>query len=192
MRKSCSLQLIVFLIVFASLALGQVGNGTITGVVTDSTGAVVAGTSVEAKNTETGVVFRGVSTNSGDYTIADLPVGIYAVSVTAKGFKTYTHTNLALAATQTLREDIALQVGNASESVTVTAEASMLKTETGELARNVTIDSLDSLPMIGTGTVNAGTSGFRNPYNSLLTLPGVSSYSASGYIHGQRPGRQLL
>ena len=142
MRKSCSLQLIVFLIVFASLAFGQVGNGTITGTVTDPAGAVVAGATVEAKNTETGVVFRGVSTNAGDYTITDLPVGTYAVTVTVKGFKTYTHTNLALAATQILREDIALQVGNASESVTVTAEASLLTTETGELAHNVTIDSI--------------------------------------------------
>ncbi len=179
MRKSWSLQLVACLMVLASLAFSQVGNGTITGVVTDSTGAVVAGTTVEATNTQTGIVFRGVSTNSGDYTITDLPVGLYAVSVTAKGFKTYTHTNLALAATQTLREDIALQVGNASESVTVTAEASLLTTESAELARNVTIDSLDSLPIIGTGTVNAGTSGFRNPLNSLLTLPGISSYSAS-------------
>src|SRR5580698_7083191 len=153
MHKGHLLRVFVFLIVFASLALGQVGNGTITGVVTDSTGAVVAGTSVEAKNTGTGVVFRGVSTNAGDYTITDLPVGVYAVSVTAKGFKTYTHTNLALAATQTLREDIALQVGASSESVTVTAEASLLTTESAELSHNVSIEALDALPMIGTGTV---------------------------------------
>src|ERR1700683_1784047 len=179
MRKGC-LQLVAFLMLFASLAFGQVGNGTITGVVTDSTGAVVAGAPVEAKNTETGIVFRGVSTNAGDYTVTDLPVGIYAVSVTAKGFKTYTHTNLALSATQILREDIALQVGNATESVTVTAEASLLTTESAELSRNVTIESLDALPLIGIGTVNAGTSGFRNPYNSLLTLPGLSSYDSSG------------
>jgi hypothetical protein len=64
--------------------------------------------------------------------------------------------------------------------VTVTAEASLLKTETGELADNVTIDQMDALPMLGIGTINSGTSGFRNPYNTLLTLPGVSGYSASG------------
>ncbi|HEY6342805.1 MAG TPA: carboxypeptidase-like regulatory domain-containing protein [Bryobacteraceae bacterium] len=109
-----------------------------------------------------------------------MPVGIYAVSVTATGFKTYTHTNLALAATQTLREDIALQVGTAAESVTVTTEASLLTTESAELSRNVAIEALDALPLIGIGTVNAGTSGFRNPFNSLLVLPGVSSYNASG------------
>ncbi len=183
MRKNWSLYLMAyvtaFLTMFATLAFGQVGNGTITGALTDASGAAVAGTTVEAKNTDTGVVFRGVSTRTGDYTITDLPVGRYALSVAAPGFKTYTHTNLALAATQILREDIPLQVGSSTESVTVTAEASLLTTESAELSRNVGIDSLDSLPLIGTGTVNAGTSGFRNPYNSLLTLPGMSSYSAS-------------
>ena len=147
--------------------------------VTDSSGAVVPGTAVEAKNTETGVVFHGVSTNAGDYTITDLPVGTYAVSVTAKGFKTYTHTNLALSATQTLREDVALQVGTSAESVTVTAEASLLTTESAELSHNVSIEALDGLPLIGIGTVNATTSGYRNPYNSLLTLPGVSNYNTT-------------
>jgi hypothetical protein len=161
-------------------AFGQVGNGTITGTVTDATGAVVAGAAVEAKNAETGVVYRGTSTSAGAYTITDLPVGTYVVTVTVKGFKTYTHSNLALAAAATLREDVALQVGASTESVTVTAEATLLKTETGDLAHNVTIGDLDSLPLIGVGTVNAGTSGYRNPYNTLLTLPGVSGYAASG------------
>jgi hypothetical protein len=170
----------LLLTMFASLAFGQVGNGTITGVVTDASGAIVAAAAVEARNTETGVAFRGVSTNAGDYAITDLPVGIYAVTVTVKGFKTYIHTNLALAATQTLREDIALQVGSSTDSVTVTAEASLLHTESAELSHNVNIESLDALPLVGIGTVNAGTSGFRNPYNTLLTLPGISSYDSSG------------
>ncbi len=161
-------------------AFGQVGNGSITGVVTDATGAVVAGASVEAKNSATGVVYNGVSTSSGAYTIADLPIGTYGVTVTVKGFKTYTHTNLAVGAQQVIREDVALQVGAATESVTVTAEASLMKTESAELADNVTIGDLDSLPLIGIGTVNAGTSGYRNPYNTLLTLPGVSGYASSG------------
>ncbi|HEY6342810.1 MAG TPA: TonB-dependent receptor [Bryobacteraceae bacterium] len=174
-----SVKLVLLLMAARFLAFGQVGNGSITGVVTDSSGAVVAGTTVEAKNTQTGVVFRAVSTNAGDYTITDLPVGIYALSVTATGFKAYTHTNLVLAATQVLREDITLQVGATSESVTVTTEASLLTTESAELSRNVTIEALDSLPLTGIGTVNATTSGYRNPYNSLLTLPGVSNYNTT-------------
>ncbi len=64
--------------------------------------------------------------------------------------------------------------------MTVTAEASLLTTESAELAHNVTLTQIDELPLLGIGTVNAGTSGFRNPYNTMLTLPGVSGYSSSG------------
>ncbi len=162
------------------LAFGQVGNGSITGTVTDPAGAVIAGAAVQAKNADTGVVYRGVSTNTGNYTITDLPVGNYVVTVTVMGFKTYTHTNLALQAETALREDVALQVGASTESVTVTAEASLLRTESAELSHNVSIDAIDALPLIGIGSVNSGTSGYRNPYNTLLTLPGISSYNSSG------------
>jgi len=86
--------LAVFAGLFASVAFGQVGNGTITGTITDPAGAVVPGASVEAKNTATGVAFSAVSTNTGSYTIPDLPVGIYAVTARIQGFKTYTHTNI--------------------------------------------------------------------------------------------------
>jgi hypothetical protein len=174
------LRLAAFFIVLASLAFGQVGNGRITGTVTDPAGAVVPGADVEAKNVATGVVFSAVSTNTGNYTISDLPIGIYELSVKVQGFKTYTHTNLALAATQVLREDIALQVGNAAESVTVSAESTLLKTETGDMTHNVTMDTLSELPLLGIGTANSGTTGVRNPYNSLQMLPGISSYASSG------------
>src|ERR1700733_708017 len=112
--------LAVCLLFAALLAFGQVGNGTITGVVTDPAGAVVPGAQVQVKNVETGVLFSGASTAAGNYTITDLPVGRYSVTVTVSGFKTYTHTNLDVEAAQTLREDIGLQVGSSTESVTVT------------------------------------------------------------------------
>ena len=85
MRVGRSLGFIAAFMFAATLAFGQVGNGTITGTVTDPAGAVVAGATVEAKNTETGVVFPGASTNAGNYTISDLPVGTYTVTVTVKG-----------------------------------------------------------------------------------------------------------
>src|SRR5262249_51335991 len=103
-----------------------------------------------------------------------------SVVVKVQGFKTYTHTNLVVAATQVLREDVTLQVGAPSDSVTVTAEASLLKTETGDMTHNVSLDNLNQLPLLGIGTANSGTSGVRNPYNSLQTLPGVTSYASSG------------
>jgi hypothetical protein len=179
--RNLFLKAFVSLCVLASAAMAQVGNGTITGTITDPAGAVVAGATVEATNTGTGVAYTGVSTNAGDYTITNLPVGSYSVSAKVTGFKNYVHTNLAVAAAGTLRENIGLQVGNATtETVTVTAEASLLKTESADLTHNVSIDQLDDLPLLGIGTANSGTTGVRNPYNSLQTLPGVSQYASSG------------
>ena len=178
--RSLSLRLCVFIVAVASMAFGQVGNGTITGTVTDPANAVVPNAAVEAKNLETGVVSATTSTSGGVYTIPDLPIGTYSITAKVQGFKTYTHTNLALAALQTLKEDIALQVGASTESVTVSAEASMLKTESGEMSHNITISQLDDLPLLGVGTANSGTSGVRNPYNTLQILPGISGYASSG------------
>jgi hypothetical protein len=163
-------------------AFAQVGNGTITGTVSDPAGAVVPGAAVQVKNADTGVVFSGASSSSGNYAIADLPVGKYTITVTVKGFKTYVHTNLELAGAATLREDVPLQVGAATESVTVTAESTLLKTETGDLSTNITLNQIDELPLMGVGATNSGTSGYRNWDNVLLTIPGVTGYAASNSL----------
>ncbi len=182
MRRGWSLQLIAFFVVVASLAFGQIGNSTITGVVTDPAGAVVPGASVEAKNAASGVVYPGVTTNAGNYTITDVPVGTYVVTVKVQGFKTYTHSNIGVAGATTVAEDISLQVGNSAETVTVTAEATLLKTETGDLATNVTLTQIDELPLMGIGGTNSGTSGYRNWDNIFYTIPGTVNYAATASL----------
>src|SRR5579863_3518370 len=126
--------LTVSLLLVAAPMFGQGGTGTITGTITDPTGLAVAGATIEAKNVETGVVYSAASTAAGNYAIANLPVGTYVVTAKVSGFKTYTHTNLSIAATQVLKEDIPLEVGATTESVTVEAQASLLQTETGDIA----------------------------------------------------------
>jgi hypothetical protein len=159
---------------------GQGATGTITGTVADPSGAVVGNAAIEVKNAATGAVFNTVSTATGNYTVSNLPVGTYDLTATVTGFKTYKRPGLDLAAAQIMRIDVPLEVGSQTESVTVTAEASLLKTEAGDLTHNVTVGTLTDLPLLGIGTANSGTSGVRNPYNSLQTLPGVSSYNSSG------------
>jgi hypothetical protein len=165
-------------LVCVGLAFGQAGTGTITGVVTDQTGAVVAGANISAKNSDTGAVYPAASSNTGNYTLTQLPPGNYELDVKVQGFKDYIHKNLQVAAAGTIREDVPLQVGATGENVTVTAEASLLKTESGDLSSNITIQDLDSLPVLGIGNANSGSSGIRNPYNAVALLPGVN-YSAN-------------
>jgi hypothetical protein len=161
------------LLLFASAAFAQSDRGTITGTVTDTTGAVVANAAIEARQLETGAVFPTSTTSTGNYTLSELPVGSYEVTAALSGFKKYVRTGITVQVAQTLRIDIPLEVGTSSESVTVSAEASLLKTETGDVSTNVEVQTLDQLPMLGVGAANAGSSGVRNPNNVLNVVPGA-------------------
>src|ERR1700722_12704579 len=101
----------------ASLAFSQSDRGTITGTVTDSTGAVIANVPVQAKNTGTGVAYDGATSTTGNYTISELPAGDYEISMSAPGFKKYTRSGLTVEVAQILRIDIGLEVGASTESV---------------------------------------------------------------------------
>ena len=171
--------LLFCLLVVAFLAVSQTSNGTITGVVSDPAGAVVAGAGIEVRNTDTGFAYPTQSTGTGNYTVTQLPPGPYSVTVKVSGFKTFTRTGLTIAAASTLPVDVRLEVGAATDSVTVNAEGTLLKTESGDLATNITVASLDSLPILGVGTTNSGSSGVRNPYNMLQLIPGVGNYTAN-------------
>jgi hypothetical protein len=163
----------IWLLALGGTMFGQAGAGTITGTISDQAGAIVPGAAIEALNSGTGAIYAAQSTSTGDYTISQLPVGTYELSVRVPGFKTYSHSNLSVQAVVTVREDVALQVGNASDSVTVSAQASLLNSETGDLAHNITVQNLDNLPILGIGGTNAGSSGIRNPYNLATLLPGA-------------------
>src|SRR5213592_3670456 len=113
----------------AVVLLAQSDRGTITGAVADPANAVVPGAKVTVKNTETGAVAATVTTPTGNYTLASLPAGVYELMVEAPGFKKTTQTGVQIQVAQTSRLDITLQVGAATESITVNAEAPMMKTE---------------------------------------------------------------
>ena len=81
------------------------------------------------------------------------------LTVVASGFKTYNRKGFHLSAQQTLREDVTLAVGTAAEAITVTAEASLLKTESSEMVHNVTLSQLNELPVLPIGTTGAGYGG---------------------------------
>jgi len=166
---------------------GQAGTGTITGTVTDPTGAAIANAPVEVRNTDTNFPYPTATTVTGAYTVLRLPPGPYSITISAPGFKKLLRSGLTVDAGQTLPLDLTLQVGSAGESVTVSAEATLLKTESGDLAHDITLSQLDDLPILGIGTANAGSNGIRNPFNSAVFLPGVSYFANFNMIINGAP-----
>src|SRR5207247_2458494 len=98
---------------------GQSDRGTITVTVSDPAGAVVASVPVEAKSTATGLVYTVATSGTGNYTISQLPVGSYDITVSAPGFKKAVRTNIEVTSFTTFRVDFKLEVGAVTESVTI-------------------------------------------------------------------------
>jgi len=165
--------IVVCLLLTAGIVFAQNDRGTITGTVADPAGAVVANAAIEARHVETGALYQAASTETGNYTLAQLPAGQYEVSVTVPGFKKYVRQGLTVQVAQTLRIDVALEVGAASESVTVQADASLLKTESGELSHTIPTARLDELPVLGIGAQSASTWGIRNATVPTQLIPGT-------------------
>ena len=174
--------------ILACLALAQGDRGAITGTISDPAGAVVAGAAVEARHVETGTIYPAQTTSTGNYTISQLPVGAYEISVIVPGFKKYVRSGLSVQVAETLRVDVTLEVGSASESVTVTETASLLKTESGELSHNVPTETVDNLPILGIGSSVAGSSAIRNPQAVAYLLPGAFVMENSNLRVNGAPG----
>src|ERR1700730_13604913 len=176
----------LFCVFFLSVAaFGQSDRGTITGTVSDPAGAVVASAAIELKNAETGAVYQTETTGTGNYTLAQIPVGTYELSLTAPGFKKYVRQNIAVDVAQTVRLDVPLEVGAATESVTVTEQASLLKTESGEMSTTVQAQRMIDLGGLGIGGTFATSQGLRTYLAEITLVPGASN-PASGFILGVR------
>ena len=98
-----------YMLLIAVSAFAQGDRGTITGTVGDPAGAVVAGAPVSARNVDTGAMYEAATTNTGNYTLPELPAGTYELSVTVPGFKKYVRQGLRVQVGQTLRVDVALE-----------------------------------------------------------------------------------
>jgi hypothetical protein len=164
-----STTILILTLCYASFA--QSDRGTLTGAVTDSTGAVVPAAKVNVKNSETGAVSATVTTETGNYTLPSLPVGTYELTVEAPGFAKVTRTGIQLQVAQTARIDVELKVGASTESITITTEAPMLKTENAEISMNVNGDKFNQLPL----NFGAGGTGAIRSWLAFATLaPGVN------------------
>src|SRR5580704_1775552 len=122
-RNSMKLRIILCFVVMAAASLAaQTFRGTILGTVTDPSGAVVAGAQVSAKNIGTGQERVSTTSADGSYTIPELPIGTYTVTVTQSGFQTFVATGVTVDVASQRRVDAALKTGEVSTRVEVSAD----------------------------------------------------------------------
>ena len=181
---SAKLATALLVLTFTGAAFGQTG-GSITGLISDPAGAVVPNAPVEARNTATGVVFSAATSATGNYVFSAVQAGNYDISATVPGFKKYVRTGITVQQLQTTRVDIALEIGASTESVTVSADASLLKTETGDVSHNVTTQKQDELPMGSIGAIRVST-------QAVLMIPGVNGTLTSISVNGSPSGSERI
>ena len=161
------------LLLFALAAYGQGDNGSITGTITDATGAVAPGVSIDVKNSDTGAVFHGGTSNTGNYVIP-VPAGKYEVTVSAAGFKKYIRSNMVVQTANDTRLDVTLDVGAATDTITVTTEAPLLKTESGEISHTLATSDVNDLPVLTTNGNGGAYGNIRDPLQEIILLPGTA------------------
>ncbi len=162
-----------FLVLLPALAHAQ-ATGTISGVVTDASGAAVAGASVEATNRGTGQVRGATSGSDGFYTVPLLPPGLYDVKASLQGFSVLVRQGIRVNVAETARVNLGLAVGNLTEDVTVVGDAPLV--ETGNATLGIVIDEkkVVDLPLNGRNFSQLGTliPGVVAPPTALGGAPG--------------------
>ncbi len=165
--RAASLFFVLSFVVLALsvFAVGQELAATLTGTVTDASGALVAGATVGVHSEDTGADIRTVTTSStGEFNITNIPAGRYMVTVKNEGFQTFVAKGVVLNVAEKHTLDVALKTGKATESVEVTAENTPIQTTTAEQSGTVTGDQVRGLALNN-----------RNFEQLVLLQPGVSN-----------------
>jgi hypothetical protein len=162
--SKCRLFLMPLFFLLACAGAFAQANSNITGIVTDQTGAVVAGATITLTDPATGTVHTTISDDSGSYNIGGLNAATYQMKVTAKGFETYTRTGVAVNISASFRVDVALTVGSQATTVTVEAEALAVQADSNVVSTLISAQQIGELPMngrnvIGLATLATGVSG---------------------------------
>ena len=163
---------------FATLLLlpfslpAQENSGTILGLISDSTNSPVSGAHVAITGTQTGSKHESVSNTSGEYTIPFLEPGDYDVDVEVAGFKHFIHKSVHVGAGDHAVINIPLEVGNVVDTISVTAEAPILNSETATVGQAITEREVEELPLNG-----------RTPLTLTSLSMGVLNTSQPGLVH---------
>lgn len=186
-----NLALFAFALCLATVPLrAQLATAELSGQVTDSTGAAVPGARVAATNADTGVVVREITSDEGGlYVLTFLPPGNYQVIAEAKGFRKTIQSNVTLQVNQRVKVDLAMQVGEVSETIEVSAAPPLLESQSSSVGNVINEQFVSELPLNG-----------RNFVQLAILTPGVNGtgFSVGGTIQSgsrpddRRPGTEIF
>ncbi|HKN34182.1 MAG TPA: TonB-dependent receptor [Terriglobales bacterium] len=165
------------LLLYGTSAFAQEVTASVTGTVTDPSGAALAGATVTARSMERGLTYTAVTNDSGIYRIAQLPVGTYELKFEKSGFATASHSAFVLTLNQIARIDVAMKVGQVSETVEVTSAAPVLETDVTQVDTIINAATNDNLPLAS-----------RNYAQLTLLAPGSVSTDPSSFNNGNNTG----
>jgi hypothetical protein len=172
-----SFQLLIAIVLFgvglSSVASGQTSTGRVVGFVTDPQGAAMVGAKVTVTNTATGIQVMATTDATGAYQVLDLPIGNYSVRVEIAGFRKSVTDPQQLDINQSLRIDVHMKVGAATETVDVQSQAAQVETLNPTIGATVSGAPVENLPLNG-----------RDVLDLALTQPGVVPAPAGGYGGG--------
>lgn len=160
-RTVCFLAIVLLALMSSKAVFAQITTATVVGTVTDRSGAVVPNASVTITNTDTNLTRAARTNSSGQYRFDLLPIGHYALEVTASGFKKFTQTGIVLTLNQTATVDVGLDLGSITETITITGAPPVVNTSSAEVGTTVESEQIVNLPLVN-----------RNVYDLLELTPG--------------------
>jgi hypothetical protein len=163
-RIGTPLSVLLIALMLPQLGQAQVLYGSIVGNVKDNQDAVVGSATVKITNKQTNQTRETLTNAEGSFNFSTVQTGTYDLTVSRQGFKTFTRTNLEVTLNSITRSDVSLELGQVSETVSVTAEASVLQTDRAEVRAELTSQTLQNLP------IPPG----RNYQQLLRALPGIT------------------
>ena len=166
------LWVVAVLFLIPVLVWGQSQNATLSGEVTDPSGAVVAGAAVSIASSEQQFTAKVTTGNDGRFAFPNLVPGTYELRVTAEGFSTFVQPGITLVANQTVRADAKLAVGETKQEVVVEANASQLTFDNAVRQEGVSPETINQLPLLVAGQP-------RNAAQFITFLPGVNTGTSS-------------
>jgi hypothetical protein len=181
MRRLLLALLGVFLLAVTNLSYGQDTNASLSGTVSDPSGAAIPGAKMALTNEATGFTAKFVSDAAGEYSFPNLTPGKYDMTVSANGFKSIDQKGVELAVNQAARLDVHLALGSADQTVTVVGDASLINYDNQTLEGGVSPEALQDFPLVVSGAP-------RSSVAVATMMPGVTTAGSGNAFNARING----